>query len=169
MSEIFIVVARARNGVIGRDNQLPWRLPEDLRHFRRLTLGKPVIMGRKTFESIGTPLPNRRNIVLTRNEDWHAAGIETAPGLDAALARVAGAPEIGVIGGEAVFAEALPRAARLEITEVHAAFDGDARFPPCDEAHWNEAWREDHPATDGLPAFSFRRLLARKIPAISPL
>jgi len=169
MTTLCIVVARASNGVIGRDGALPWSIPADLRHFRALTLGKPIIMGRKTFESIGRALPGRRNIVLTRQPRWSAPGAETAGDLDAALALVADVPEAAIIGGEAVFAEALPRVTRLELTEVQAAFDGDARFPDFDANGWREVWREDHAAEGGTPAFSFRRLLRREITPILPL
>ena len=169
MTALFIVVARASNGVIGRDGALPWNIPADLRHFRALTLGTPMIMGRKTFESIGRPLPGRRSIVLTRQPGWSAPGTEAAADLDAALALIADAPEAAIIGGEAVFAEALPRVTRLELTEVHAAFDGDARFPDFDPGRWHEVWREDHAADGAAPPFSFRRLLRREITPILPL
>lgn len=167
MTALFIVVARASNGVIGRDGALPWRLPADLRHFKALTVGKPVIMGRKTFESIGRPLPGRRNIVLSRDPAWEAAGTERAGSLADALALTRDAQEAAVIGGEAVFAEALDIAERLELTEVHAVVDGDAYLPVFDEVDWNEVWREAHPADAGQPAFTFRRLM--RAPANRPL
>lgn len=158
MSDLVLVVARAENGVIGRDNKLPWHIPADLAHFKRVTLGKPVVMGRRTFESIGRPLPGRHNIVLTRDGGWAAPGVTVAAGLDAALA-AADAPEVMIIGGAGVFAEALPRAARIELTEVHAAPDGDTVMPAPDPAVWREAAREDHPAADGRPAYSFVTLV----------
>lgn len=169
MTALFIVVARAANGVIGRNGALPWNIPADLRHFRALTLGRPMIMGRKTFESIGRALPGRRSIVLTRQPGWSAPGAETAPDLMAALALAGDAPEAAIIGGEAVFAAALPHAARLELTEVDGAFDGDARFPDFAAEQWREVWREDHAAEGSTPAFRFRRLLRSEIPPIRPL
>lgn len=154
MSDLVLVVARAANGVIGRDNRLPWHIPADLAHFRRLTMGKPVVMGRRTFESIGKPLPGRHNIVLTRGAGWAAPGVTVAADLGTALA-AADAPEVMIIGGAGVFAEALPRAARIELTEVHAAPEGDTVMPAPDPAAWRELAREDHPAADGQPAYSF--------------
>ncbi|MDT7933141.1 MAG: dihydrofolate reductase [Sphingomonadaceae bacterium] len=158
MSGLFIVAARARNGVIGRDNSLPWLLPADLRRFKALTIGGAMIMGRRTFESIGRPLPGRRTLILSRR-GFSAPGTETAASLADALA-LAG-DGAAVVGGEAVFADALPLAARLELTEVHAEPDGDAWFPPFDEVGWRESWREEHPASDGQPGFTFRTLLRR--------
>lgn len=152
--KLSLVVARADNGVIGRDNALPWRLSADLKHFKALTLGKPVIMGRRTFESIGRPLPGRHNIVLTRG-DWTAAGIVVVPSLDAALAAAGPADEAMIIGGAAVYAAALPLAARVQLTEVHAAPAGDIRLPPFDPAAWAETAREDHAADGDAPAYSF--------------
>lgn len=148
-----LVVARADNGVIGRDNALPWRLPADLRHFKALTLGKPVIMGRRTFESIGRPLPGRRNIVLTRSPSWTAAGVAVAADLAAAVAQ-ADAPEVMIIGGAAVYAAALPAARRIHLTEVHLAPAGDTLLPPFGPA-WRETGREAHAAAGDAPAYSF--------------
>ncbi len=154
---IALIVAMAENGVIGRDNRLPWHLPADLRHFKRLTLGKPVIMGRKTFESIGRPLPGRTNIVLTRQPGFAPAGVRVAASLDAALAmaeaqaRADGVDEVMVIGGAAVYAEALPRADRLYLTRVQLAVDGDARFPEPDPASWHRTACEPLPAGDPGP------------------
>lgn len=155
---VTLVVARADNGVIGRDNALPWRLPADLRHFKRLTLGKPVIMGRRTFESIGKPLPGRENIVLTRDTGWQAAGVTVAAGLDTALAN--DAPEVSVIGGAQVYAVALPLADRIYLTEVHATPDGDTVLPPFGP-EWQEVAREDHAAEGDQPAYSFVTLERR--------
>jgi len=138
--------------VIGRDGQLPWRLKSDLKHFRELTIGKPVVMGRKTFESIGKPLAGRTNIVLTRDLSVKVPGGALATSLDAALgyarddARKRGVDEIMVIGGSDVFADTLPLAHRLEITHVHAAPKGDAYFPPIDPAVWREVVRREYPA-----------------------
>ena len=137
-----IIAAVARNRVIGRGNALPWHLPADLRHFRRLTLGAAVIMGRRTFESIGRALPERLNIVLTREPGRPAPGCRTAGTLDEALAIAAGSPRVFVIGGSALYAAALPRAGRLHLTEIDADFEGDTRFPEFDHAEWVEIERE---------------------------
>ncbi len=139
-----IIAALSHNRVIGKDNQLPWRLPADLKHFKAVTLGKPVIMGRKTFESIGKPLPGRANIVVTRDPKFRADGIAVAHSLDAALAQANAAPEIMLIGGAQLYAEALPRVQRLYLTLIYADFDGDAQFPEYDPADWQETAREDH-------------------------
>lgn len=144
-----IVVAVARNGIIGRGGGLPWRLSSDLKHFKAATMGKPVIMGRKTFQSIGKPLPGRENIVVTRDETFAAAGTHWAASLEAAialgshLAAAAGSaqPEIMIIGGGEIYAQALDRATRILLTEVHADVEGDARFPPLDPGQWQERAR----------------------------
>jgi dihydrofolate reductase len=149
---IILYLARADNGVIGRDGGLPWRLPADLRRFKAMTMGKPMIMGRKTFESFPAPLPGRRHIVLTRDADWSAPGAEVAADVDAAIA-LAGAPEIAVIGGAQIFKLLLPRADRIELTEVHASPEGDAIVPAF--TGWREVAREDHPAEGERPAYSF--------------
>jgi dihydrofolate reductase len=133
---IVLVVARARNGVIGRDNALPWHLPEDLQHFKATTMGGTLLMGRRTFESIGRPLPGRRTLVLTRDPSWSHAGCERAGSLDEALALSADRPEVFVVGGAEVYAQALPRADRIVVTEVEVEVDGDAFFPPLDPADW---------------------------------
>ena len=142
---INLIVARARNGVIGRDGALPWRLPEDLAFFKRTTMGHPIVMGRRTWESIGRPLPGRRNIVVSRRADYTAAGAEVAPSLDEALRLCAGSAELFVIGGAQLYAEALARADRLIVTEIDADFDGDTRWPAPDPAQWREAGREHLP------------------------
>ena len=157
---VSFVVARADNGVIGRDNGLPWHLPADLRHFKRLTVGKPVVMGRRTFDSIGKPLPGRHNIVLTRDPAWRAEGVTVATNLAEAIAAAGLDPktradELMIIGGAAIYAEALPIATRVHLTEIHAAPEGDTRLPPFDPARWRETAREDHPAEDDRPAYSF--------------
>jgi dihydrofolate reductase len=150
--KIVLVAAIGENNVIGRDGQLPWRLKSDLKHFRELTIGKPVVMGRKTFESIGKPLAGRTNIVLTRDLSVKVPGGALATNLDAALgyarddARKRGVDEIMVIGGSDVFADTLPLAHRLEITHVHAELEGDAYFPPIDPAIWREIMRRQYPA-----------------------
>jgi dihydrofolate reductase len=147
-----VIVAAAENGVIGRDNRLPWHLPEDLRYFKRVTMGKPLVMGRKTFESIGRPLPGRTNIVITRQAGYRADGVCVVTGLDEALAlgeRVArddGVDELMVIGGEEIYRVALPRADRLYLTVVHARVEGDAVLPAIDWTEWRELRRESHRA-----------------------
>jgi dihydrofolate reductase len=153
--KIVLVAAMGENGVIGRDGQMPWHLKSDLRHFRALTLDKPIIMGRKTFESIGKALDRRTNIVITRNPDFHAEGVETAPNLKAALnlarkdAKRRGVGEIMVIGGGDIFAEAMPLADRLEITHVHASPEGDVTFPAIDPGVWRAEKREEREAGQG--------------------
>lgn len=151
-----LIVAVAANGVIGKDNQLPWHIPEDLKWFKENTLGKPVIMGRKTWDSIGRPLPKRPNIVVTRQTDWRAEGAHAAHSLDEALELAAKlapeAEELMVIGGNALFAEALPRAGRLYLTEIRRAYEGDTVFPPLDRSLWRETLRRSNA---GDPAFDF--------------
>jgi len=148
---ITLVLARADNGVIGRDGQLPWHLPADLRRFKAMTIGKPMIMGRKTFESFPSPLPGRRHIVLTRDRGWRAEGAEVAHSVEEALA-LAG-DDAAVIGGVEVFALFLDRADAVELTEVHAEPEGDAAVPAF--TGWREVAREDHPAEGDRPAYSF--------------
>ena len=155
-----LVVAVADNDVIGKDGAMPWHVPADLRHFRRLTVGKPVVMGRKTFESIGKPLPGRHNIVLTRQAGWHADGVTIASNLAEAVAaaglhRDARAPQIMVIGGAQIYAEALPVVTRAELTRIHVSPEGDTHFPPLDPAQWKQIAQERHPAQDAVPAHSF--------------
>jgi dihydrofolate reductase len=152
-----VIVAAAENGVIGRNNALPWHLPEDLRYFKRVTMGKPIVMGRKTFESIGRPLPGRTNIVITRNPDFTAEGVRVVASLDEAvrlagdIALIDGAQELVVIGGAEIYKASIPRADRLYITEVHASVEGDAYLPEIDWAHWREVGRERHAASDANP------------------
>ena len=136
-------LARAENGVIGRDGALPWCIPADLKRFKAMTMGKPMVMGRKTFESFPSPLPGRRHIVLTRDRNWQAEGAEVAHTPEGALA-VAGEGEIAVIGGAEVFALFLPRADRIALTEVHGAPEGDTIVPPFPAADWQETARENH-------------------------
>lgn len=143
MSELTIVVALDAQRGIGLRNQLPWHLPEDLAHFKRTTTGYPIIMGRKTFDSIGRPLPNRRNIVVTRNAAWRHDGVEAAASLEAALALVPDVPAC-IIGGAQIFAEALPLTSRLVVTEIDKTFECDTFFPPLDPAQWQEIARERH-------------------------
>ena len=160
MAIVTLVVARAENGAIGRGGKLPWYLPGDLRHFKAITMGTPMVMGRRTFESPPGLLPGRRHIVLTRNPAWRAAGAEVAADIANAV-RIADAQHVSVIGGAEIFRLFLPLADRIELTEVHARPDADTFLPAFDPAHWGEATREPHPARDGKPAFSFVRLERR--------
>jgi dihydrofolate reductase len=154
MPLISIVAAVARNRVIGAGGRLPWRLPEDLKRFKQLTTGAPVIMGRKTHESIGRPLPGRRNIVVTRRRAASWEGCAVAHSLDEALALAGDAPQVFVIGGAELYAEALPRADRLYLTLIDAEFAGDAQFPEFDPAAWREVERENGVSASGL-GYSF--------------
>lgn len=138
----------SRNRVIGRDNRLPWRLPADLAYFKRVTMGHPVIMGRKTWESIGRALPGRKNIVVSRNADYSAPGAVVVPSLAAAWEAAEGADEASVIGGTSLFEEALPVADRIHLTEVDAEVEGDTWFPPFDRGRWTEREIERHPRDD---------------------
>lgn len=152
-----LIVAMAENRIIGRNNQLPWYLPGDLQYFKRVTMGKPVIMGRKTFESIGRPLPGRANIIVTRNPDYQADNVrvvndlESARALCAHIGEIDGTEEAMVIGGAEIYAQALPQADRLYLTRVHAEVSGDAWFPEFDEAQWHEIGREDFQAAGNNP------------------
>ncbi|MGF1549511.1 MAG: dihydrofolate reductase [Sphingomonadaceae bacterium] len=157
LPHITLVVARADNGVIGRGGGLPWRIPDDMRHFKEVTMGTPMIMGRKTFESLPGPLPGRRHVVLTRDRGWSAEGALVAHGVDEAVA-FADAGFVSVIGGAEIFKRFEPMAQAVELTEVHAAPEGDTILPPFDSARWEEVSRVDHPAREGRPAFSFVRL-----------
>lgn len=164
--DLVLIVARADNGVIGRDGAMPWHLSADLKRFKRLTVGKPVIMGRKTFESIGRPLPGRHNIVLTRDATWRAEGVTVVANLAEAIAAAglnpkARAETIFVIGGADVYAQAMPSATRIELTEVHAAPDGDTVFPPIDMSRWRETARAAHAAEGDTPAYDFVTLERR--------
>lgn len=143
MNQINLIVAMDAQRGIGIDNTLPWRLPEDLAHFKRLTTGHPIIMGRKTFDSIGRPLPNRRNIVITRNADWRHEGVEAVGSIEAAIALVEGAPAF-IIGGAEIYRQSLPLAGQLIITEIHKTFSCDAFFPEVDPEQWEEIAREPH-------------------------
>ncbi|GAA5232099.1 dihydrofolate reductase [Verticiella sediminum] len=148
MTDLSLIVAYARNRTIGRDNALPWRLPADLAHFKRSTLGKPIIMGRKTWESLGRPLPGRLNLVVSRNANYRAEGATVVASLDEALAVSAGAPEAYVIGGEMLYRLALPMARRVVATEIDADIEGDAWFPAL-PAGWRETAREPQPEENG--------------------
>lgn len=153
-----LIVAMAQNRVIGRNNNLPWYLPGDLKYFKQATMGKPIIMGRKTWDSIGRPLPGRMNVVISRNESWQApAGTTAATSLQAALkkaeaqAELDGVEEVMVIGGGQIYAEALPLVDRIYITQVHASVEGDAYFPEMNWDEWEEIGREDFSASDNNP------------------
>lgn len=154
MVRLVIVVACARNGVIGVDNRLPWHLPGDLAHFKRVTLGKPVIMGRKTFESIGRPLPGRSNLVVTRNRQWQAAGVRVCHSLDEAVrlgrecAERDGVAEMALIGGAQLYAQALDKAQKIYLTEVDCEPEGDAVFPELNPNAWTEIHRQVYSRDD---------------------
>jgi len=157
-----LVVAVARNGVIGRDNALPWRLPAELAHFKRVTMGHPIVMGRRTYESIGKPLPGRKNIVVTHNRAFEAPGCTVVTSLEEAWRAADGADEVCVIGGTTLFAETLPAADMIHLTEVDAEVEGDTWFPPFDRGEWQEREIARHPA-DERHAYPFRILeLTRK-------
>ena len=145
---ISLIVAMDRRGVIGAGGALPWRLSGDLRHFKAITMGKPIIMGRKTHESIGRPLPGRQNIVLTRQPGYTAPGCDVFHDAQSALAACAGHEEVMVMGGAALYEQFLHRAARIYLTRVEAEVDGDTWFPQFDESAWNEVERRDHPADE---------------------
>lgn len=145
-SAIALVVAMDRRQVIGANGALPWRLPADLKHFRAITWGKPIVMGRKTHESIGRPLPGRKNIVVSQTPGFESPGCIVVRSIAEALMLTREAPEVMVIGGAALYAETLPLAKRIYLTEVHAEFIGDVHFPPYDRAAWREQQRLDHPA-----------------------
>ena len=164
---ISLIVARSQNGVIGRDNALPWRLPSDLRRFKTLTMGKPMLMGRRTFESIGRALPGRVSLVLTRDPAWQAPGAIAVHSLDEAFARAGSAPELVVIGGAELFELVLPLAERVYLTDVHAAIPGDTHFPELAPEEWRELEKSAHAAdADHAHAMSFRTL-ERRAPARS--
>ncbi len=145
---ITLIVAVADSGVIGRDNSLPWHLPEDLKRFKRLTMGKPIVMGRKTYESIGKPLPGRQNIVVTRDTNYRREGVTVVHDAEAALRAAGPVPEIMVIGGAELFAALLPRAGRIHLTRVHGNIPGDVMWPALDEREWSVVERESHSADD---------------------
>jgi len=159
--QITLIVARADNGVIGRDGSLPWYLPADLRRFKTLTLGTPMIMGRRTFDSLPGLLPGRRHIVLTRDGGWQADGVETAASPAEALTLVGEALAVSVIGGAEVFALFLPLATRIALTEVHADAKGDTVMPDPRGPDWREIARDRHEAQGDQPAFSFVELVRR--------
>ena len=145
---ISLIVAAAHNGVIGSDNRLPWHLPDDLKRFKALSLGKPVVMGRRTFESIGKPLPGRTNIVVSRQPGLSIAGVIVVQSLDAALAAAGNVPEIVIIGGAEIFRQVLPRADTIHLTRVHASVRGDVVFPEPDPGEWRQTAVEHHAADE---------------------
>jgi dihydrofolate reductase len=147
---VYLVAAVAANGVIGANGKLPWHLPEDLKHFKALTLGHPLIMGRKTWESLGKALPGRENIVVTRAPGYEAPGASVASSVDGALALCAGEPTVFVIGGGELYAAALPLADGLVLTEIQRDYAGDARFPRFDRSAWRETQRKPQTSADGL-------------------
>ena len=161
-ARVALIWAMSDNRVIGKDNGLPWRLSADMKHFKTVTLGKPVIMGRKTFDSIGRPLPGRTNIVITRQPDYRPEGVIVVQDLKTALdagrqaAEAGEAQEVMVIGGAEIYALTLEHAERLYVTEIHGEFEGDAVFPAFDSSRWMETSRESYPESpDGQPAHSF--------------
>jgi dihydrofolate reductase len=145
---VSLIVAMAQNGVIGRDNSLPWRLPRDLKRFRSATLGKPVLMGRKTFESIGRPLPERVNLVLTRDRSWLAPGVIAVHTVDEALTQAGMSTELVAIGGAEIYRLVLPFARRIYLTHVHADVEGDIFFPDFDSTQWADVECSMHPPDD---------------------
>lgn len=158
--EITLILARAANGVIGQNGRLPWKLPADLRRFKQLTMGRPMIMGRKTFDSLPGLLDGRRHIVLTRDPDWAEDGAEPAHSIEDAL-RLANAPHVMVIGGAEIYAAFLDHADRIELTEVALEPEGDAHIAYPDPVTWQVVARENHPAEGDLPAFAFVTLRRR--------
>ena len=150
-----LVVAVARNGVIGRDNRLPWKLPDDLAYFKKVTMGHPVVMGRRTHESIGKPLPGRLNIVVTHNRAFQAPGCTVVGSLEDAWKAAGDAAEVSIIGGTSLFEETLPIADRIHLTEVEAEVPGDTYFPPFDRSRWRETEVSRHPA-DARHEYPFR-------------
>jgi len=145
---ISLIVAMAQNGVIGRDNALPWRLPEDLKRFKEFTLGKPILMGRRTFEAIGRPLPGRANLVLTRDRDWRAPGVIPVHSVEEALLQTRTCDELVVIGGAEIYRLLLPLARRIYLTHVHADIPGDTYFPAFDPAQWDDVELHTQPADE---------------------
>lgn len=149
--KLSLIAAMDRNRLIGKDNALPWRLPADLQHFKRVTMGKPVLMGRKTYESIGRALPGRENIVITRNRDFTAEGCTVLHSIDEALQHAAQHDEVMVIGGANFYEQLLPRADRLYLTLIDGAFEGDAWFPQWNEGEWQEVASEAYEPDENNP------------------
>ena len=153
-TEIVLYLARASNGVIGAEGNIPWRIPGEQRHFKEQTMGKPIVMGRRTFDSLPGLLPGRRHIVMTRDPNWSAPGAEAVHSVTEAIAK-GSAPVLAVIGGAEIYELFEPIAHRMELTEVRIDPPGDAHIDAPDPAHWREAAREDFPARDGVPAYSY--------------
>ena len=167
--KISVIAAMSQNRVIGRDGSLPWHLPTDLARFKSITTGHTVIMGRKTYESVGKPLPNRRTIIITRNNDYQCAGVFIAHSLDEALDHAAHEDEIFILGGETVYRIALPRADRLYLTIIHATIEGDTYFPNLDFDDWKLVEDERHEIDERHAyAFSFRRYERASTPPAQP-
>ena len=164
---VSLIVAMAQNGVIGRDNSLPWRLPEDLKRFRTFTLGKPILMGRKTFESLGRPLPGRTNLVLTRDRSWFAHGVIVVHSVEEALAQAGSSEELVAIGGAEIYRLVLPFARRIYLTHVHADVLGDITFPEFDPTQWADVECSSQPADEehAYP-LTFVTLERRNAPAV---
>ena len=162
--KVSLVVAASTNNVIGRDRGLPWHLPDDLRHFKRLTVGKPVVMGRRTYESIGRPLPDRQNIVMTRDADYVAEGCDVVTSVDEALDTARGAEEVMVIGGGQVYRDFLPRADRIYLTRVQADVEGDTFFFDIDQTRWQSVSSKHHDA-DAKHAYAFDLMVFDRRPA----
>ena len=155
---ISLIAAIGKNWVIGKDNYLPWKLPEDMKRFKELTSGKPVIMGRKTFESIGRPLPNRKNIIITRDKNYKAGGCIVVHSAEEALKAAQGNKEVMVIGGEQIFREFLPRASKMYLTFIEKEFEGDAYFPKYNKGEWKEVHKEEQKSANYKFVFvSFER------------
>ena len=145
---VTLILAVSDNGVIGRDNQLPWHLPDDLKHFKRLTMGKPIVMGRRTYESIGKPLPGRQNIVVTRDANYRREGVTVVHDVDAAMQAAGDVPELMIIGGAELFRLFLPRAGRIHLTRVHGDIPGDVHWPELDRREWHLVASEPHGADE---------------------
>lgn len=153
---ITLIVAKDENGVIGHQGRLPWRLPADMKYFKTVTMGKPLIMGRHTYESIGKPLPGRTNIVVTKDAGYQAPGCLVVHSVEEALTVVVDHPEVMVMGGATLYEQLLPRASKIYVTEVHAQVAGETYFPAFNIDEWREVSRSDHPADDNNPyAYSF--------------
>jgi dihydrofolate reductase len=166
--QVSLIVAMADDGVIGRGNTLPWRLPEDLRRFKAATLGKPILMGRKTYESIGRALPGRLNLVLTRDRAWSAPQVRVVHSVEEALSAAAAAPELVVIGGAEIYRLVMPFARRIYLTQVHAQVPGDTFFPGFDPAQWVEVGSDAHPADERhAPRLTFITLERREPAALA--
>jgi dihydrofolate reductase len=164
---VALVVAMTRDGVIGRDNAMPWHLPDDLKHFKALTMGKPMLMGRKTFEAIGRPLPGRTTLVLTRDPVWQAPGVNVVHSLDEAFQVIDAVPELCVVGGAEIYKLTLPIAQRIHLTRIHASIPGDTVFPAIDMSQWRETDRVEHPADERhscAMTFSTLERLERRAP-----